>query len=103
MFYSSGTTGRPKGILFPLPERTVHDEHPLVPYKSPIANGPDDVYLSPAPLYHTAPVVFCSMAHRVGAHRGGHGAVGSRAPASTPSSATASPPRSSCRRCSCAC
>ena len=36
------------------------------PYKSPIANGPDDVYLSPAPLYHTAPVVTCSLAHRTG-------------------------------------
>ena len=67
MFYSSGTTGRPKGILFPLPDRTVHDEHPIVRYQSPIANGPDDVYLSPAPLYHTAPVVTCSLAHRTGA------------------------------------
>jgi acyl-CoA synthetase (AMP-forming)/AMP-acid ligase II len=67
MFYSSGTTGRPKGILFPLPERTMHDVHPLVQYASPIAHRPDDVYLSPAPLYHTAPVVFSSMAHRVGA------------------------------------
>ncbi|MFL6206700.1 MAG: acyl-CoA synthetase [Acidimicrobiales bacterium] len=67
MFYSSGTTGRPKGILFPLPERTMQDVHPLVQYASPIAHKPDDVYLSPAPLYHTAPVVFSSMAHRVGA------------------------------------
>jgi long-chain acyl-CoA synthetase len=67
MFYSSGTTGRPKGILFPLPERTVHDVHPLVQHASPIAHRDDDIYLSPAPLYHTAPVVFSSMAHRVGA------------------------------------
>jgi acyl-CoA synthetase (AMP-forming)/AMP-acid ligase II len=66
MFYSSGTTGRPKGILFPLPDRTVHEEHPILAYKSPIANGPDDVYLSPAPLYHTAPVVTCSLGHRTG-------------------------------------
>jgi long-chain acyl-CoA synthetase len=67
MFYSSGTTGRPKGILFPLPERTVHDVHPLVQHASPIAHRDDDICLSPAPLYHTAPVVFSSMAHRVGA------------------------------------
>ena len=67
MFYSSGTTGRPKGILFPLPHRTVHDEHPILALKSPIANGPDDVYLSTAPMYHTAPVVTCSLAHRTGA------------------------------------
>jgi long-chain acyl-CoA synthetase len=66
MFYSSGTTGRPKGILFPLPDRTVHEEHPILVYKSPIAVGGDDVYLSPAPLYHTAPVVTCSLAHRTG-------------------------------------
>jgi len=67
MFYSSGTTGRPKGILFPLPDRTVHDEHPIVKYESPIANGPDSIYLSTAPMYHTAPVVTCSLAHRTGA------------------------------------
>ena len=58
MFYSSGTTGRPKGILFPLPDRTVHDVHPLVQYASPVANNGDDIYLSPAPLYHTAPSVW---------------------------------------------
>ncbi len=67
MFYSSGTTGRPKGILFPLSDRTVHDDHPLVMMRSPIANTADSVYLSPAPIYHTAPVSFCAMAHRVGA------------------------------------
>ncbi len=67
MFYSSGTTGRPKGILFPLPDRTVHDDHPLVTMKSPIGNTADSVYLSPAPMYHTAPVVTCTLAHRVGA------------------------------------
>lgn len=67
MFYSSGTTGVPKGILFPLSERTIHDEHPLVTLKSPIASHEDTVYLSPAPMYHTSPVMFCSMAHRVGA------------------------------------
>ena len=67
MFYSSGTTGRPKGILFPLPDRTVHEPHPILMYESPIANGPEAIYLSPAPLYHTAPVVTCSLAHRAGA------------------------------------
>jgi long-chain acyl-CoA synthetase len=66
MFYSSGTTGRPKGILFPLADRTAADEHPLMVYKSPIAPRPGTVYLSPAPMYHTAPVVSCSLVHRVG-------------------------------------
>ena len=100
MFYSSGTTGRPKGILFPLPDRTVHDEHPLIAVKSPIANGPDDVYLSPAPLYHTAPVVTCSLVHRVGRHHGGDGAVGSRGLPGGHRALPLRPPRSSCRRCS---
>ena len=30
MFYSSGTTGRPKGILFPLPDRKVYDTNPMI-------------------------------------------------------------------------
>ena len=60
MFYSSGTTGRPKGILFPLPDRTVHDVHPLVQYASPIANRPTTC-TSP-PRRCTTPVVFSSMA-----------------------------------------
>jgi fatty-acyl-CoA synthase len=67
MFYSSGTTGRPKGILFPLPNRSIDDENPLARYRSPMTCGPDSVYLSPAPMYHTSPVVFCSLAHRAGA------------------------------------
>jgi long-chain acyl-CoA synthetase len=29
--------------------------------------GPDTVYLSPAPLYHTAPLAFCTSCHRLGA------------------------------------
>ncbi len=67
MFYSSGTTGVPKGILFPLRDAKISDESPLMAYKSPIQSDEDTIYLSPAPLYHTAPVVFCSSAHRVGA------------------------------------
>ena len=67
MFYSSGTTGVPKGILFPLRDAKISDESPLSKYRSPIQSDGDTIYLSPAPLYHTAPVVFCSSAHRVGA------------------------------------
>lgn len=66
MFYSSGTTGRPKGILFPLPERTIDEPSPADAMDSPIAPTDDTVYLSPAPLYHTAPIVFCTMVHRRG-------------------------------------
>ena len=72
---------------------------PLVQYASPIANRGDDVYLSPAPLYHTAPVVFSPMAPP-----GGTTVILEKwdpTAASRPSSATASPPRSSCPPCSC--
>ena len=56
--YSSGTTGRPKGIKRPLSH--------LPPSQAPALMGalvtfwmnPDGVYLSPAPLYHTAPSVW---------------------------------------------
>ncbi|MEE2777901.1 MAG: acyl-CoA synthetase [Acidobacteriota bacterium] len=67
MFYSSGTTGRPKGILPELPERSVDE-----PDDDTVALAPsfqidaDAVYLSPAPLYHAAPLGFTSMVHTMG-------------------------------------
>ena len=68
MVYSSGTTGRPKGIRLPLPQGEVTDAHMLA--ERAAANygvGPDTVYLSPAPLYHTAPLAFTTSCHRLGA------------------------------------
>ncbi len=68
MLYSSGTTGRPKGIKPPLPEGEV-DEVPD-PYTSvfkPIYGFDEDsVYLCPAPLYHAAPLRFCGMVTSIG-------------------------------------
>jgi long-chain acyl-CoA synthetase len=58
MLYSSGTTGRPKGIEFPLPppDSPLGEweiaEHSRVRF----GYGDDMVYLSPAPLYHAAPL-----------------------------------------------
>ena len=66
MFYSSGTTGRPKGILFPLSGRRVSDPSPMLLPGSPWRFGEETVYLSPAPMYHAAPVVTCSLVHRTG-------------------------------------
>jgi long-chain acyl-CoA synthetase len=58
MLYSSGTTGRPKGILRPLLERTVAEGFEVRQGANRYGYSPDTVYLSPAPLYHAAPLGF---------------------------------------------
>jgi acyl-CoA synthetase (AMP-forming)/AMP-acid ligase II len=69
MLYSSGTTGRPKGIRRPLPTENgswaqgVLEQAALHLYK---VTG-DSVYLSPAPLYHAAGVNYTMAIHRIGA------------------------------------
>lgn len=68
MVYSSGTTGRPKGIRLPLPEGDVTDAHMLAQRSAAnYGTNPATVYLSPAPLYHTAPLAFTTSCHRLGA------------------------------------
>lgn len=55
--YSSGTTGRPKGVLRPFTGQPLGTT--LVPGrmgKAFLGMGEDTVYLSPAPMYHTAPL-----------------------------------------------
>ncbi|HYT40463.1 MAG TPA: AMP-binding protein [Acidimicrobiia bacterium] len=68
LLYSSGTTGRPKGILRPLPG--------FGPGQGPttgseIADGfglvAGDRYLSTGPLYHSAPFAFSTAQQRIGA------------------------------------
>lgn len=70
MLYSSGTTGRPKGIRPALPDDPdVLAPNALVGLAVMGAGMPADgsmVYLSPAPLYHAAPLGWCSTAHRLG-------------------------------------
>jgi len=66
--YTSGTTGRPKGVLRPLPD-TKPGDLDLASFGLAALYGIDEnsVYLSPAPQYHAAPLNFTTAAHRAGA------------------------------------
>jgi acyl-CoA synthetase (AMP-forming)/AMP-acid ligase II len=65
-FYSSGTTGRPKGIVRELP-LTPMGEAPsaLQAFFAWCGFKEGDVYLSPAPLYHAAPISWSMEIHRI--------------------------------------
>ncbi|MDE2412379.1 MAG: acyl-CoA synthetase [Sphingomonadales bacterium] len=68
MLYSSGTTGRPKGVKIPLPEDPAIDATNVLVQLAMAAYGigPDAVYLSPAPLYHAAPLRWSMTVHKIG-------------------------------------
>ena len=61
MLYSSGTTGRPKGVLRPLADIAFWDlsAEQQAAIRNPYGFDETTVYLSPAPLYHAAPLAFC--------------------------------------------
>jgi long-chain acyl-CoA synthetase len=68
MLYSSGTTGRPKGVKIPLPLDPAIDQANALVGLTMMAFGikPDSVYLSPAPLYHAAPLRWSMTIQKLG-------------------------------------
>jgi long-chain acyl-CoA synthetase len=68
MLYSSGTTGRPKGIVRDAPADPAIDQvTPLMMIAHGVFSlGPDSIYLSTAPLYHAAPLGWTMTVHQLG-------------------------------------
>ena len=68
MLYSSGTTGRPKGVRPPLPEAQVDGPAESLVELARLAFGFDEkaIYLSPGPIYHAAPLRFCGAVQALG-------------------------------------
>jgi len=67
MNYSSGTTGRPKGIKRPLTGNNFsHPSNLDTLVQNIYGVGPSTIYLSPAPLYHSAPLAFTVAVHSLG-------------------------------------
>ncbi|MCB1644437.1 MAG: AMP-binding protein [Pseudomonadales bacterium] len=67
MLYSSGTTGQPKGIMRPLPETLPSEPLPLFDFLLNLWHYREDmIYLSPAPLYHSAPQAAVNLTIRMG-------------------------------------
>lgn len=67
MLYSSGTTGRPKGVTGPLPDGPIDQMEALSGMLGMLYQfAPGMIYLSPAPLYHAAPLRYCMTVHKFG-------------------------------------
>lgn len=68
LLYSSGSSGRPKGVEVPLPTGGWGSDHGLAArFSSLYGMQAGDVFYCPAPLYHAAPLLYTMAAHRVGA------------------------------------
>jgi fatty-acyl-CoA synthase len=62
MLYSSGTTGQPKGVLMSTAPTDIHEIPPqLEAFAAAFGIDENTVYLSPAPLYHAAPLHYNNM------------------------------------------
>lgn len=59
MLYSSGTTGRPKGVKQPFVAQPISEAQPVgLLLQALYGFDGETIYLSPAPLYHAAPLAF---------------------------------------------
>jgi len=67
MLYSSGTTGFPKGIKPARPEGPIDQPSALTEIGNKLYQiDAESIYLSPAPLYHAAPLRWSMTVHRLG-------------------------------------
>jgi long-chain acyl-CoA synthetase len=68
MLYSSGTTGRPKGVRPPLRDAQVSEPGEAIVALAELFFGfnRDTVYLSPGPIYHAAPLAFSRAVQALG-------------------------------------
>ena len=68
MLYSSGTTGRPKGVSIPIEHTPMGGSTEILALLTALYGASESsVYLSPAPLYHAAPLRFNMAMLRIGA------------------------------------
>ena len=67
MLYSSGTTGRPKGVKYKITRQPIGEQPLEMGMMTTVWRmNADSIYLSPAPLYHSAPLFYCMSTMRLG-------------------------------------